>query len=210
GALSGSNPGAPCPRVWAPLEVEAPSLPGRPLPENLARRKLAPATTLLGVDTWYLNDGRDVHLPGGTGGKGSRLYRQVQRMHLFMGAFERLMGSGASAALHGAERLSPVRFLTDAHVVSENYTLPGEDPSPMKCAAHADAEARTGKWRSAEGTPADGMSYRKCFDTLPLWANGLGKSYRDDPGYRTLEARGNRYMGCKDEDPNGHPEAGCR
>ncbi|WP_373047706.1 TadE/TadG family type IV pilus assembly protein [Vulgatibacter sp.] len=170
--------------VEAGVEVEGSGLlPG--LPERLS---LAPARLELQVDTWALDDGADVPLPG----TGSALGRQVGRIALF-GIGEKLTGPGAGDAL------SWVPISLSAPVVSMNYGPPAQDRSPVSCGGK-DALARTGRWENGPrvGTGRDRVSPVRCFDTLPIDANGfgVGGGRSSDPVWRQLAARGPFEMGC--------------
>jgi hypothetical protein len=179
------------------------SLPlvGPLLPERLRVVELAPSRLRLGIDTFSVDDGRDVDLPGGDAGKGYRFWKQVQRMHLFAHARRQLLG-GADVAVRAVEAMLPLRFITEAQVVSQNYSDPRDDPSRASCRSRR-PEVVTGAWRNGDGsgyggpTPPDGMSAEKCFDTLPLQSWGVARGYDADESYATLAARRDRFLGCR-------------
>lgn len=149
--------------------------------------RLSPETTLLEVDTWALDDGADVPLPG----TGTAFGAGVERIAL-MGLGNRLRRGDAGPVLDWL----PIRF--GAQVVSQNYLDPARDRSRLRCAG--DALADSGRWRNGEeaGTREDEMSPVHCFDTLPMDANGFGPGggLAGDPMYRLLRSRGNHFMGC--------------
>ncbi len=151
------------------------------------------------VDHWYMNDGRDVHLPGGDGGNGYLYWKQVQRMHLGGAIRERIMGPFGDV-LTKIEQFFPLRLPTEAQLVSQNYRSSG-DLSAMSCPSGGSGPlTNSGKWVNHAGfgyqgnTETDDMSGVKCFDTLPIRANGMG--YASDPNHQTLSVRRDNYMGC--------------
>lgn len=148
--------------------------------------ELAPASLELQLDTWSLDDGADVPLPG----RDTAFGRQVGRLAL-LGVGERLRSSRAAEAL----RWLPVQL--EPAVVSMNYG--SADPSPVRCGGD-DPLARSGRWENGEawGTRRDDMSPVRCFDTLPIEANGFGAGggREGDPLWRMLRSRGPHFMGC--------------
>lgn len=141
---------------------------------------LAPATSSLETETWALADGADVGL-----GSDHPFRTRVRRIaHLGVGSDLDSKSKGLAGYL--AKMLPAL----DARVVSQRYVDPVADTSKPGC--DGSAWAATGKWRNGPkvGTPADGMSPVKCFDTLPMEANGLGAGYQGDPLYRIFRARG--------------------
>ena len=158
-------------------------LPG--LPARIAPR---PARLELQVDTWALDDGADVPLPG----RGTDFAAQVGRIAHF-GLGEKLRSSRAGPALDW------IPFTIAAPVVSMNYGPPSADGSPVSCGGD-DPLARTGRWENGPrvGTKGDGMSPVRCFDTLPIDANGFGAGggRKSDPTWRQLKARGPWQLGC--------------
>lgn len=171
-----------------------------PLPAGWAeeRLQLSPLSSLLEVDAWALDDGSDVPLPG----MGTAFGKQVERIAL-LGVGEKLRSGKAGAVLDWF----PVQF--GAQVVSQNYRAPEDDSSKFTC--FGDALADTGRWRNGKeaGTPEDTISPTKCFDTLPMDANGFGPGggLGSDPMYRLLRSRGNHFMGC--DRPESRYPAGC-
>jgi len=155
------------------------------LPRRIAPR---PARLELQVDTWALDDGADVPLPG----TGTDFGRQVGRIALF-GLGEKLRSARAGAALDW------IPFQLAAPVVSMSYGPPAGDRSPVSCGGD-DPLARTGRWENGPrvGTKKDGMSPVRCFDTLPIDANGFGAGggRKSDPTWRQLAARGPWQLGC--------------
>lgn len=158
---------------------------GSIFPDAVRRVALAPAVAHLESETWSLEDGGDV----GTADLDHPFTRQVGRMAYF-GLGERL---GGALRRFGLQDLFP--FPPAARVVSQRYGSPRTDPSRLDC--RGEPLSATGKWRNgpAVGTREDRMSAVKCFDTLPMDANGLGSGYERDPAFRQLRARGEGYMG---------------
>lgn len=154
------------------------------LPDLPATIGLAPARLALEVDAWALDDGRDVPLPG----EGTAFGGQVGRIALF-GVGERLRRAG------GALDWIPISLA--APVVSMRYG--GGDESPVSCGGD-DPLARSGRWENGprHGTAPDRMSPTRCFDTLPIDANGFGTGggRRADPLWRQLARRGPWQFGC--------------
>lgn len=159
---------------------------------------LSPLSSFLEVDTWALDDGSDVHLPG----TDTPFGRQVGRIAL-LGIGEKLKAGKAGAVLDWF----PIHL--GAQVVSQNYLDPGDDSSRLPC--HGDPLADTGRWRNGKtvGTQEDSLSPVKCFDTLPMDANGFGPGggLRSDPMYRALRTRGRWFMGC--DRPTARFPEGC-
>lgn len=160
---------------------------GGVFPAGLRRVDLDPAASRLEAETWALGTGSDVGLTD----EDHPFTRQVSRMAYF----------GLADELDHAFR--DVGFVRDflsfpraVRVVSQRYAVPADDASRLGC--EGEALSATGKWRNGPkaGTPEDRMSPAKCFDTLPMEANGLGAGYEGDPSYRQLRARGEGYMGC--------------
>lgn len=158
------------------------------LPDLPRQLTPTPARLALQVDTWALDDGADVPLPGSD----TALGRQVRRIAL-LGLAEKLRSSRAG------EALSWIPFQLGAPVVSMAYGPPARDRSPVGCGGN-DALARTGRWENGPrvGTPRDGMSPVRCFDTLPIDANGFGPGggRNADPMWTSLQRRGPWHMGC--------------
>jgi len=177
------------------LEVEGTGL----LPELPRGIAPSPARLALQVDTWALDDGADVPLPG----TDTPLGRQVGRIALF-GLAEKLRSAQAG------EALSWIPLELGAPVVSMAYGPPARDRSPVGCGGN-NALARTGRWENGPraGTPRDGMSPVRCFDTLPIEANGFGSGggRKADPVWTTLQRRGPWHMGC--DRPGVSFPAGC-
>lgn len=155
-------------------------------PSRIRRVSLSPAISHLEPETWALGDGSDVGLED----RDHPFTRQVNRMaYLGIGAeFDRAFKS--SGFVRDLLTLPP-----PVRVVSQRYGEPALDPSRLDC--RGEALSATGKWRNGRkvGTTEDSISPAKCFDTLPLEANGLGAGYEGDPSYRQLRARSEGYMG---------------
>lgn len=165
------------------------SVAGTALLPDLPRQVApAPARLALAVDTWALHDGGDVPLPG----TGTAFGRQVGRIALF-GIAEELRG------MRAGEALSWIPIELGAPVVSMAYGPPERDSSPVSCGGK-DPLARTGRWENGPnvGTERDGMSPVRCFDTLPIDANGFGPGggRAADPVWNALKRRGPWHMGC--------------
>lgn len=169
------------------------------LPDLPSLVELRPARLALQIDPWALDDGADVPLPG----EGTDFGRQVGRIALF-GLGEKLRSGGAGAVLDWL----PLNLA--APVVSMNYGPPEQDRSPVSCGGD-DALARTGRWENGPrvGTRRDTLSPVRCFDTLPIDANGFGRGggRKADPLWRQLRARGPWQMGCNR--PGASWPAGC-
>ena len=169
------------------------------LPDLPGFVQLRPARLALQVDPWALDDGADVPLPG----EGTEFGAQVGRIALF-GLGEKLRSGAAGAVLDWL----PLSLA--APVVSMNYGPPARDRSPVSCGGD-DALARTGRWEKGPqvGTLSDTMSPVRCFDTLPIDANGFGPGggKQGDPLWRQLQARGPWQMGCNR--PGASWPAGC-
>lgn len=158
-------------------------------PPRLRRVELEDAGSRLESETWALGDGSDV----GLADRHHPFTRQVARMAYF----------GIAEKLDRAFRDAP--FVRDflpspsVRVVSQRYVSPSDDATRLGC--KGEALSATGKWRNGPRakTPEDRMSPAKCFDTLPMEANGLGAGYEGDPSYRQLRARVEGYMGCGSE-----------
>lgn len=160
---------------------------GAPFPEKLRRLSLEVATGQVEGETWALGRGDDVGLADAD----HPFARQVGRM-AYLGMDDRFRG--ISRDLGVLSELLP--FPPKVRVVSQRYVAPGTDGSELGC--EGEALAATGKWRNGPRvqTPADRISPAKCFDTLPMEANGLGAGYEGDPTYRQLRARGEGHLGC--------------
>lgn len=156
-------------------------------PDRFDRLELAPVRMRLEPDTWALSSGEDVNL----GDRSSAFFHQVDRIALLGLGSELSRKAGPAGAV-----LDWFPIKLRAQVVSRGYGEHLTDRS-LVSACSDDALARSGKWKNGRGTAADGMSKVKCFDTLPIDADKIGRGYRGDPSYRILESRGNAYMGCR-------------
>lgn len=179
-------------RTTVELEIENTFVPGDEsiFLSRIRRITLSPADGHLETETWALEDGGDVGLADGD----HPFTRQVDRL-AFLGAGEMLE---RAFKYQGFVRdLFP--FPPTVRVLSQRYGEPALDPSRLDC--RGEALSATGKWRNGPkvGTVEDTISPAKCFDTLPMEANGLGAGYEGDPSYRQLRARHEGYMGCAAE-----------
>lgn len=162
-------------------------------PERFDKLSLAPSTMALRIDTWAVPDGRDVALPGYSAKEETLFWKQVDRIALFGLGTELHKKVGSAGKI-----LDWFPIKTKAQLVSQRYGDLSGDASPLK-GCSSNELAASGKWRNGDpgtGTPADKMSKVKCFDTLPIDANSLGKGYQGDPTFRSLKSRGNHYLGC--------------
>lgn len=157
-------------------------------PNRCDRLELAPMRMRLEPDTWAIASGEDVNL----GDRSSAFYRQVDRIALLGLGSELSRKAGPAGAV-----LDWFPIKLQAQVVSRGYGEGLADRS-MVSGCSDDSLARSGKWKNGRGTAADGMSKVKCFDTLPIDADKIGRGYRGDPSYRILESRANAYMGSRE------------
>ena len=145
------------------------------------------------ANSWYLPDGADATIKGKragvhNGGSDSGLYRQVNRM-TFLG----LKNLADSAPVIGQvkkfmDKLLPAFLGT--FVVSHNYTTEG---NIRNCNNNQFNQRGQNNLDKYPGVDDDRL---KCFDTVPFrdtyaWKNSLYA--------QAFEARGNHFMGCKNE-----------
>lgn len=171
------------------VEVDNEFLVGEGLvfPERLRRIAFEEAQSLLESETWALGEGSDV----GLADTDHPFTRQVERMTYFG------IGDGLDRAFRDAAFVRELLPLPPSvRVVSQRYVDPADDGTRLGC--EGEPLSATGKWRNGTKakTPEDRMSPVKCFDTLPMEANGLGAGYEGDPSYRQFRARREGYMGC--------------